>query len=178
MRELVDTLHSQGIRVMLGANINDPGYPTLLDAVQLGFAPTGGMKETDAAKHDQSWSYDDWAGNMKDWDKWWTREWLRMSDEGWDESDPLTCTLYGLPDFKTEKTDAVKLPKFLKNKWKREGHDNDAWVNPSAKQLRKDQPIAPADYVIKWIASWVEEFGIDGLLRHRAVCASATMETA
>ena len=40
-RELVDTLHAQGIRVMLGANLNDPGYPTLLDAVQLGFAETG-----------------------------------------------------------------------------------------------------------------------------------------
>ena len=32
-RELVNVLHAQGIRVMLGANINDPGYPTLLDAV-------------------------------------------------------------------------------------------------------------------------------------------------
>lgn len=32
-RELVDCLHSQGIRVMLGANLNDPGYPTLLDAL-------------------------------------------------------------------------------------------------------------------------------------------------
>ena len=162
MRELIDTLHSQGIRVMLGANINDPGYPTLLDAVQQGFAPTGGLSETEAAKHSQSWSYDEWASGMKDWDKWWTRDWLRMADEGWDESDPLTCTLYGLPDFKTEKTDAVKLPKFLKNKWKREGRDNDAWVNPSARQLRMDQRMAPADYVIKWIASWVEEFGIDG----------------
>ena len=40
-RELVDCLHSQGIRVMLGANLNDPGYPTLLDAVQYGFADTG-----------------------------------------------------------------------------------------------------------------------------------------
>ena len=35
-RELVDVLHAQGIRVMLGANINNPGYPTLLDAVQYG----------------------------------------------------------------------------------------------------------------------------------------------
>lgn len=37
-RELVNLLHSQGIRVMLGANLNNPGYPTLLDAVQYGFA--------------------------------------------------------------------------------------------------------------------------------------------
>ena len=37
-RALVDCLHAQGIRVMLGANINNPGYPTLLDAVQYSFA--------------------------------------------------------------------------------------------------------------------------------------------
>ncbi len=54
-RALVDTLHSQGIRVMLGANINDPGYPTLLDAVQLGFADTG-LTEQEAAEHMPSWS--------------------------------------------------------------------------------------------------------------------------
>lgn len=41
LRALVDTLHAQGIRVMLGANLNNPGYPTLLDAVQYNFATTG-----------------------------------------------------------------------------------------------------------------------------------------
>lgn len=56
-RELVNTLHSQGIRVMLGANLNDPGYPTLLDAVQYGFADTG-LSETEAAAHITDWSYD------------------------------------------------------------------------------------------------------------------------
>ena len=29
--------------------------------------------------------------------------------------------------------------------------------------MRKDKHWAPVDYVIAWIASWVEEFGIDGL---------------
>lgn len=56
-RELVDTLHAQGIRVMLGANLNDPGYPTLLDAVQLGFAETG-YDESQTAEHIRDWSYD------------------------------------------------------------------------------------------------------------------------
>lgn len=57
LRELIDTLHSQGIRVMLGANLNDPGYPTLLDAVQYGFAPTG-LTAAEAAEHRRDWSYD------------------------------------------------------------------------------------------------------------------------
>ncbi len=33
-RALIDELHAQGIRVMEGANINDIGYPTYLDALQ------------------------------------------------------------------------------------------------------------------------------------------------
>ncbi len=49
-RTLVNYLHSQGIRVMLGANLNNPGYPTLLNAVQLGFAETG-LTEQEASEH-------------------------------------------------------------------------------------------------------------------------------
>lgn len=162
LRALVDCLHSQGIRVMLGANLNDPGYPTLLDAVQYGFAPTDGLTAEETARHNSKWSYNKWAGNMAQWKSWWTRDWLRMTDENWDENDPLTTTLYGLPDFKTEKTEAVRIPKFLKAKWKKEGKSNDAWVNPSARPLRTDRNWAPSDYIIAWIASWVEEFGIDG----------------
>lgn len=161
-RELVDTLHAQGIRVMLGANLNDPGYPTLLDAVQLGFAPTGGITEAEAVEHDSKWSFDDWNNNNYLWADWWTSEWIRTNDENWSQNDPLTATLYGMPDFKTEKETPVKIPKFLRKKWEREGDRNAPWVNPSALSLRNDRNWSPMDYVIAWIASWVEEFGIDG----------------
>jgi glycosidase len=160
-RELVDTLHSQGIRVMLGANLNDPGYPTLLDAVQYGFADTG-LTEKEAATHIRSWSFDKFYENRLNWNGWYDRGWIRMPDEGWNESDPLEATLYGMPDFKDESTEPVKIPQFLHKKWKREGNQNDAWVNPSARSLRKDRRWYPMQYVIAWIASWVEEFGIDG----------------
>ena len=163
MRQLVDCLHAQGIRVMMGANINDPGYPTFLDAVQYAIAPDMGMTEQQAAQHRRDIDYYQWFGECKNWKNWWTREWIRMDDEGWDENSKLTMTLFALPDIKTEKTDKVKLPKFLKRKWKTEGKGNDAWVNPSAVTLRKDADKAPADYMIDWIASWVEEFGIDGM---------------
>ena len=161
-RELVNLLHAQGIRVMLGANINDPGYPTLLDAVQYGFAKTG-LTEQEAAQHIKDWSYDNFYANRLNWKGWYNRDWVRMPDEGWDENHPLQATLFGMPDFKDENTKTVKIPDFLKKKWKKEGHKNDAWVNPSAVKLRKDHKWNPSQYVAAWIASWVEEFGIDGV---------------
>lgn len=160
-RELVDTLHSQGIRVMLGANLNDPGYPTLLDAVQTGFADTG-LTEAQAAEHRRDWSYDKFYADRLNWNGWYGRGWIRMPDENWDENNPLEATLYGLPDFKDESDEPVAIPAFLHRKWKKEGKENDAWVNPSARQYRTDRKWSPAQYVIAWIASWVEEFGIDG----------------
>jgi len=161
-RELVDTLHSQGIRVMLGANLNNPGYPTLLDAVQYNFADTG-LTEDEAAGHMKKWSYDNFYDDRLNWNGWYDRSWIRMPDENWDESNPLEATLFGLPDFKDESLETVMIPQFMKRKWKAEGRNNDAWVNPSAKSLRKDCEWSPAQYIISWIASWVEEFGIDGV---------------
>ena len=160
-RELVNTLHSQGIRVMLGANLNDPGYPTLLDAVQYGFAETG-LTEQEAAQHLREWSFDNFFANRHKWNGWYDYGWVRMPDENWDENNPLEATLFGMPDFKDESNEPVKIPDFFKRKWKQEGKANDAWVNPSARNLRKDCKWYPMQYVIAWIASWVEEFGIDG----------------
>lgn len=160
-RELVDTLHDRGIRVLLGANLNDPGYPTLLDAVQYGFADTG-LTEQEAAEHIRQWSFDDFFAERGQWNGWYDKGWIRMPDENWDESNPLEATLYGMPDFKDESNEAVKIPEFLIRKWEEEGDKNDKWVNPSARNLRVNRDWSPMQYVIAWIASWVEEFGIDG----------------
>lgn len=100
-RELVDTLHDQGIKVMLGANLNNPGYPTLLDAVQCGFADTG-LTETEASEHIRSWNYDEFFATRGEWDGWYDGGWIRMPDENWDEKDPLETTVYGMPDYKDE----------------------------------------------------------------------------
>lgn len=161
LRELVDTLHCQGIRVMLGANLNDPGYPTLLDAVQYGFAETG-LTEREAARHIREWSFDRFFEGRAGWKGWYGRDWIRMPDEHWDESNPLEATLFGMPDFKDESDTPVDIPLFLRKKWRDEGHCNDLWVNPSARALRENRRWSPMQYVIAWIASWVEEFGIDG----------------
>ncbi len=161
LRELIDTLHNQGIRVMLGANLNDPGYPTLLDAVQYGFADVG-LTPQQAAQHIRDWSFDSFFADRLNWNGWYDRGWVRMPDEGWDESNPLEATIYGMPDFKDESDQPVSIPPFLKNKWRSEGERNNPWVNPAALQLRRDRQWSPMQYLIAWIASWVEEFGIDG----------------
>ena len=160
-RELVDTLHNQGIRVMLGANLNNPGYPTLLDAVQYGFANTD-LTQKDAAHHIKDWSYDKFFEQRDAWQGWYDRGWIRMPNEGWDESNPLEATVYGMPDYKDESDEIVKIPAFLKRKWEMECTNNNLWVNPSANWLRIDKDWSPMQYIIAWIASWVEEFGIDG----------------
>ncbi|WP_157771439.1 carbohydrate binding domain-containing protein, partial [Paenibacillus sonchi] len=54
------------------------------------------------------------------------------------------------------------LPPVLKTKFNKEASGYDNWIVPAAKQYRKDLNIAPKDYMIKWLSSWVEEFGIDG----------------
>lgn len=160
-RALLDTLHAQGIRVMLGANLNNPGYPTLLDAVQYGFAEVG-LTPQQAAEHIRDWSFDDFFAQRLSWSGWYDRLWIRMPDEAWNENNPLEATLFGLPDFKDESTQVARIPTFLKRKWKAEGKANDAWVNPSSRVLRKDRLATPQAYLIDWIASWVREFGIDG----------------
>lgn len=160
-RALVDELHSEGIRVMLGANLNNPGYPTLLDAVQLGFADVD-LTEQEAVEHIRSWSYDDFYAERLSWNGWYDRGWLRMPDEGWNEANPLEATLFDMPDYKDENTEAVAIPDFLKRKWSAEGDSNDRWVNPSSRHLRCDREWSPSEYLIAWIAAWVEEFGIDG----------------
>lgn len=160
-RALVDTLHAQGIRVMLGANLNNPGYPTLLDAIQYGFAEVG-LTPQQAAEHIREWSFDDFFAQRLTWSGWYDRPWIRMPDEHWDENNPLEATVFGMPDFKEESTEIVRIPAFLKRKWKAEGKANDAWVNPSARVLRKDRKATVQKYLVDWIASWVREFGIDG----------------
>lgn len=160
-RLLVDTLHSQGIRVILGANLNDPGYPTLLDAVQYHFTETG-LTAGQAAEHIRDWSYDNFFDGRSFWSGWYDRNWIRMPDENWDNDNPLETTLFGMPDFKDESDNTVSIPQFMHYKWDEEAGSNDAWVNPSARRYRKDRNWSPMQYLIAWIASWVEEFGIDG----------------
>lgn len=171
-RTFVDLAHGKGIRVMMDAGINHPGYLTLLDAIQYNFGGVG-LSEKEASEHIEGISNNSDAhykvyayleqfqfDKPEVWKNWWGKQWIRSQEEV--DKDVLTESIFGLPDFRTESKTPVALPLLLQNKWRKEGGDFDTWVNPSAKKYRKDLNIAQSDYVIKWLASWVEEFGIDG----------------
>ena len=117
------------------------------------------------------------ATPMKDWLNWWGPDWVRTGIDGYSAGDgtELQNPLAGLPDIKTETTTAVAMPPILKKKWAFEAKEGDDaydtytggnyndYIIPAAKSIRNiDGKIAPADYIIKSLAAWVEEFGIDG----------------
>ena len=91
--------------------------------------------------------------------------WIRADETaGYDNGggSDISMTLSFLPDVKTETTTGVSLPPILKNKWNDQSSGSKDWLVPAAEPYRQELNIAPKDYMVKWITSWVEEFGIDG----------------
>lgn len=73
------------------------------------------------------------------------------------------CTLVAnLPDILTESDLPAELPQMLVDKWKKEGR-YEAEIN-SLDQFfaRTGYPHAPKYYIMKWLADYIVEFGIDG----------------
>lgn len=165
LHKVIDALHAQGIRVMMGANINDVGYPTFSD--YNAFYSNGNTID-EQWRPDRGQEYFDTLTNAYNWSRWFTDEWLRRplsEDELAALPDPrLATTIYGLPDVLTEKEAPVSLPLFWKDKWQQAIGDKrqEKYTWSKMVTLRKDAQLAPTEYVIRWIAAWVEEFGIDG----------------
>lgn len=169
-RTFVNTAHSKGIRVVMDIVMNHVGYNTLLDMEQYGF---GGFKSGQSSawtpsdgKWDYVWQAVDW--DTTKWGDWWSNNWIACGLPTYTnrtatvDQDPINSCLDNLPDVRTETTSGVAAPPFLKKKWGMEASGYDSWVIPANKSLRKDLNIAPAIYIEKWLAGWVEEFGIDG----------------
>lgn len=165
MREFVDTAHANGIRVVLDIVMNHPGYNTIKDMHEYEFGSVS-VPETWTPGSGQNWhsvhDYIDYD-NANAWRSWWG-QWVRAGIAGYTPggNSELTMNLAGLPDFRTELTHSVGLPPILVNKWDKERNGYDNWIVPAARDLRRDLNIAPADYIVKWLSAWVEEFGIDG----------------
>ncbi|WP_060862650.1 carbohydrate binding domain-containing protein [Paenibacillus riograndensis] len=170
MREFVDLAHTKGIRVVLDVIMNHVAYPTLVDMAEYGYGDRGGLAGNwiPDKGQGQNWHTHNNIMNTNNagaWASWWGSSWIRANNiAGYDQcggNDQTLCVGF-LPDIKTESTGGTGLPPVLKTKFNKEASGYDNWIVPAAKQYRKDLNIAPKDYMIKWLSSWVEEFGIDG----------------
>lgn len=166
MREFVDLAHSRGIRIVLDVVMNHVGYATLQDMNQYSFGSVNGISHNWTPGSGQSWhSYTNHVDyqNASAWSTWWGG-FVRSGIAGYSPcgGDERTQCLSGLPDIRTDVTNSVGLPPILANKWSQETTGFTPWIIPAASDLRQNLNIPPADYVTKWLAAWVAEFGIDG----------------
>lgn len=75
----------------------------------------------------------------------------------------INCTLVeNLPDVKTESNENVPLPLFLIEKWKKEGRYKTEVASLNAFFEKTGYPRAPKYYIMKWLADYITNFGIDG----------------
>jgi len=73
------------------------------------------------------------------------------------------CTLVeNLPDVKTESNQAVELPTFLIEKWKKEGRYNEEIAELDTFFAKTGYPRTPKYYIMKWLSDYIADYGIDG----------------
>jgi alpha-amylase len=147
LKEMVDTAHAKGIRVLFDIVMNHPGYAdikTLSEYLPELLWPN--WENYTLKNYHRQIDY-----NNFEFTKWWGGDWVRSGLPGYPEggTDDLTKQLAYLPDFRTESKAPVKLPYFLKERKK-----DTAAV---------DLPNTPVrGYLVKWLSDWVREYGIDG----------------
>ena len=170
-KEMIDTAHEHGIRIVLDVVMNHPGYNSIYDMNEYGFGTlTGDWKNVyynwngiNQSNYHGCIKYND--GQASDWAKWWGRDWIRAGMAGYDNNGggDLTGAVAYLPDFKTENQATLGIPEILKTKWSREGTYNSkvAEIDQTFSKYNLGNKTV-ANYLVAWYAKWVEEYGIDG----------------
>jgi alpha-amylase len=145
LHELVDAAHAQGIRILFDVVMNHPATSTCAPPPTA--APRAVARHETATLRDYHRFIDYNSFAFADW---WGRDWVRAGLPGYLDGgrDDLTMQLAFLPDFRTESTQPVRLPKFLRDK-------------PGT--ARVDLPDTTVrGYLVHVARDWVREYGIDG----------------
>ena len=105
------------------------------------------------------------TGPVTEMDPVWPKEWVRENPtcQFTNYENTTACSLVdNLPDILTESDSPVNLPDALLAKWKEEGRLSSELDELQLFFERTGYPRAPRFYIIKWLADYVNEFGIDG----------------
>lgn len=105
------------------------------------------------------------TGPVTEKDPVWPENWVRTEPQCSYDSyeNTISCTLVkNLPDIKTESNQAVELPPQLVEKWKAEGRYDEEMKELDDFFNETGFPRAPRFYIMKWLADYITDFGIDG----------------
>ena len=105
------------------------------------------------------------TGPVTEKDPVWPADWVRNDTACTYQNyiTTVTCTLVeNLPDIRTESNDPVELPPQLVEKWKAEGRYEQEVAELDAFFERTGHPRAPRFYIMKWLADYITDYGIDG----------------
>ncbi len=105
------------------------------------------------------------TGPVTEIDPVWPKEWVREDPtcQFTTYENTTACSLVdNLPDILTESDEAVELPDALLAKWKQEGRLSNELDELQLFFERTGYPRAPRFYIIKWLADYVNDLGIDG----------------
>ena len=166
---LVDTAHEHGIRVIMDIVLNHSGYNTVYDMIEYGYGTVAPGWEDSYYSHKNIsnatyHSFIDYDTSKEDWANWWGVDWIRCGVAGYTAGggSDLTNSLAGLPDFKTEQSSTVGIPKVLQKKWSQEGRldSETAKINNFFSKTGKSKTVT--NHLAGWLSSWVREYGVDG----------------
>lgn len=148
LREMIDTAHQQGIRILFDVVMNHPGYGDLwtLQEYKINVANPDWDNITLQNYH-KSVDY-----NSEEWAEWWGPNWVRAGlgggySPGIAGDDQREQVAY-LPDFITESAQPVKVPEFFRHK--------------ADTRVKNIPNHSVRQYLVKWLTDWVREYGVDG----------------